>query len=66
MDKSDIQSLDDREGVKNEIYNPKNVTVETTTGEEVECRTYQLSKFQTVYVKPGQLPQERQPSLRYM
>ncbi|NP_001155144.1 gamma-glutamyl cyclotransferase-like venom protein isoform 1 precursor [Nasonia vitripennis] len=62
----DLAHLDDQEGVHENIYFPKNVSIRTPEGETIECRTYQECVLPEKYVPPSELPPERQPSFVYL
>lgn len=57
MDRKDISSLDKQEGVPQQVYKPLQVKVKATTGETLECRTYQLVSLRN---------ENHQPSPQYL
>ncbi|XP_011496903.1 PREDICTED: gamma-glutamylcyclotransferase-like [Ceratosolen solmsi marchali] len=63
---SNMPDLDKQEGVHMNLYFAKNVIINTTIGENIECRVYQQLCLPEEYLKPIFLPPERQPSFIYL
>ncbi|XP_019696848.1 gamma-glutamylcyclotransferase isoform X2 [Harpegnathos saltator] len=66
LDKSNLSTLDQQEGVQNNIYHALSVDVETPNGTILNCRVYQQCHNPTEYIKPVDLPMDRKPSPLYL
>ncbi|XP_004453258.1 gamma-glutamylcyclotransferase [Dasypus novemcinctus] len=52
MNKSNLISLDEQEGVVSGTYDPIEVTVHTREGKEITCRSYQMKNYVSVPPSP--------------
>ena len=66
IDISNLPSLDNQEGVQENVYFAKKVQIKTICGHLLDCRVYQQCALPNKKVEPRLLPTERQPSLVYL
>ena len=66
IDISNLPSLDNQEGVQDNVYFAKDVHIKTNYGEIFECRVYQQCVLPKEKVEPEHFPPERQPTLDYL
>ncbi|GAB5568657.1 gamma-glutamylcyclotransferase [Prionailurus iriomotensis] len=52
MNKSNLSSLDEQEGVKSGTYVPIEVNVYTQEGKEITCRSYQMKNYESAPPSP--------------
>lgn len=55
-----------QEGVSEKIYQPLNISVETPSGEIIQCRVYQLVEAPPKLSENAKIPYERLPSSTYL
>jgi len=61
-----LHSLDQREGVRDNICRVLSMNVETTNGTILNCRVYQQCTNPKEYIKLADLPMGRRPSPLYL
>lgn len=66
LDKCNLSTLDDQEGVKDNIYHAMSVDVLSPNGTTLKCRMYQQCQDPIEYIKPADLPIDRRPSPLYL
>lgn len=66
LDKCNLSTLDDQEGVQDNIYRAMSVDVISPNGTTLSCRMYQQCYNPTEYIKPIDLPMDRRPSPLYL
>ncbi|XP_003361422.1 gamma-glutamylcyclotransferase isoform X1 [Sus scrofa] len=52
MNKSNLSSLDEQEGVKSGMYVPIEVNVSAQKGKEITCRSYQMTNYESAPPSP--------------
>ncbi|KAJ0182395.1 hypothetical protein K1T71_001764 [Dendrolimus kikuchii] len=62
----DLPALDEQEGVGDNWYFAKTVTVLTLDEQSVECRTYQQTINPPIRDEDEEIPPERRPSITYL
>lgn len=55
-----------QEGVDTNTYFPKTVTVFTPEGDNIACRTYQLTQIPPIRNNNEEPPSEKRPSITYL
>lgn len=53
MNKSNLSSLDEQEGVKSGMYVPIEVNVSAQKGKEITCRSYQMTNYESAPHHPS-------------
>ncbi|KAL0101390.1 hypothetical protein PUN28_018904 [Cardiocondyla obscurior] len=66
LDNSNLATLDNQEGVQDNLYHAMSVNVETPTGKTLKCRVYQQCNNPKEYIKPEDYPVDKRPSPLYL
>ncbi|XP_077272846.1 gamma-glutamylcyclotransferase [Temnothorax americanus] len=66
LNKCNLATLDNQEGVRDDIYHPMTVNVETPDGTTLTCRVYQQCNNPKEHIKPENYPMDRRPSPLYL
>lgn len=66
LDKCNLATLDNQEGVQDNIYHAMSVNVETPDGRTLDCRVYQQCNNPKEYIKPEDFAMDKRPSPLYL
>ncbi|XP_045461880.1 gamma-glutamylcyclotransferase-like [Harmonia axyridis] len=66
LDNEHMTTLDEQEGVKQNLYNPLTVEVECPDGQTRTCRVYQQTSNPKITNNIEDIPDERKPSFVYL